>query len=398
MVTARVRVVQVSSDVLPSPPKYGGAIETYIWDVSRVLSDMNVEVHIVSVSNGRETLVVNDNCYIHAYSLSRVENVLRIPRVSVYRNVLLLTIKLSSILSGIEKKYGVIDVVHCHYPATALASLLWRNMSRSKVKYVLTVHGEYSGNILDKVIFSNCDVICAVSNYIKRHIIQKFNIAPEKVKVIHNAVDIDLFKFNRRKAEKIREMLSLRNDPVLLYVGRIIPEKGIHKLIKVMPLILSKFPTTKLVIIGPPGEFSGKRYQYFSHICNLIKLLRIENSVRYLGSLPHQELVGVYSAADICVVPSILNEAFGLVVLEAMACSKPVVAFSAGGIPEIISDGVDGFLVARGNEEELASRIMFLLEHPEARVRIGKNARRKVEREFGYRNLVMKLIKEVYSL
>jgi len=392
-----MRVIQLSSDVLPTPPKYGGAIETYVWNISKFLSQMGVEMHIISVGNSEKTIAVNKNLYVHTYRLPHI-NVLRIPRATIYKNVPFLVIKLSEMLSRVERRYGSIDVVHSHYPSTALASLMWRKIFGSKALFVLTVHGEYTGNILDRFIFSNYDVICAVSNYIKQQITRKFNVDSTRIKVLHNVVDTDLIKFDEVRAKMFREKLGIQNEPLLLYVGRIVPEKGLDKLIKTMPLILSKFPTAKLVIVGPKGDFSGERSQYFSYISHLIKSLKIENSVVYLGSLPSHELVGAYSAADVCIVPSIWNEPFGLVVLEAMACSKPVVAFNVGGISEIISNGIDGFLVPRGEVKELASKILFLLEHPEIRIEMGRNARKKVEREFSYKRLAVRLLEEVYLL
>ncbi|MCC6019313.1 MAG: glycosyltransferase family 4 protein [Candidatus Verstraetearchaeota archaeon] len=391
-----MRVIQLSSDVLPTPPKYGGAIETYVWNISKFLSHMGVEIHVISVGDSEKTIAINKNLYIHTYRLPYV-NVLRIPGAAIYKNAPFLAIKLSEVLSRIERRYGSIDVVHSHYPSTALASLIWRKIFGSKALFVLTAHGEYTGNILDRFIFSNYDVICAVSNYIRQQIIRKFSVDSTKIKVLHNAVDTDLFKFDEIRAKMIREKLGIQNEPLLLYVGRIIPEKGLGKLIKIMPLILSEFPEAKLIIVGPKGDFSGERSQYFSYISHLIKSLKIESSVIYLGSLPIPELVGAYSAADVCVVPSIWNEPFGLVILEAMACSKPVVAFNVGGIPEIISDGIDGFLVARDDEEELASKILFLLEHPEVRIEMGRNARKKVEKEFSYKRLTIRLLEEIYT-
>jgi glycosyltransferase involved in cell wall biosynthesis len=391
-----MRVVQLSSDILPTPPKYGGAIETYVWNISKFLSYTGVEVHVISIGDDEKTLTINKNLYIHTYRLPHV-NILSIPGATIYKNVPFLAIKLSKMLSRIERRYGSIDVVHSHYPSTALASLMWRKIFGSKALFVLTVHGEYAGNILDKFIFSSYDVVCPVSNYIKQQIVRKFYVDLTRIKVLHNAVDTDLFKFDEIRAKMFREKLGTQNEPLLLYVGRIVPEKGLDKLIKIMPLILSRFPTAKLIIVGPKGDFSGKRSQYFSYILHLIKSLKIESSVIYLGSLPIHELAGAYSAADVCVVPSIWNEPFGLVVLEAMACSKPVVAFNVGGIPEIISDGIDGFLVPRVDEKELASKILFLLEHPEVRIEIGRNARKKVEKEFSYKRLAIRLLEEVYT-
>ncbi|MCC6055392.1 MAG: glycosyltransferase family 4 protein [Desulfurococcaceae archaeon] len=391
-----MRVIQISSDVLSTPPKYGGAIETYVWNLSRFLSRIGTEVHVITIGKNERTVIINKNLYVHMYRQPNI-NILRIPRATIYKNVPYLITKLGNILSQIEEIYGSIDVVHAHYPSTALAALIWKRLSRSKALFVLTVHGEYSGNIFDKIIFSNYDIICAVSNYIKQQIVRKFDVLPEKVKVTYNAVDIKFFKINEEKAKNIREKLGIKDGPVLLYVGRIIPQKGLHKLIKAMPLVLSRFPMAKLLIVGPKGDFLTEKNFYFSYIQRLIKLLNLESSVSYLGQLSTYDLISVYSIADVVVVPSLWNEPFGLVIIEAMACSKPVVAFNVGGIPEIISDGIDGFLVPRGNEKELASKILFLLEHPEVRIEIGRNARKKVEREFSYERLAVRLLEEVYT-
>ena len=147
-----MRVVQLSTDVLPTPPKYGGAIETYVWSISKFLSQMGVEVHIISVGNSEKTIAVNKNLYIHTYRLPYI-NVLRIRRATEYKNVPYLVIKLSEMLSRVEWRYGSIDVVHSNYPSTDLASLMWRKIFGSKALFVPTVHGEYTGNILDRLIF-----------------------------------------------------------------------------------------------------------------------------------------------------------------------------------------------------------------------------------------------------
>jgi hypothetical protein len=87
-----MRVIQLSSDVLPTPPKHGGAIETYVWNISKFLPQMGAEVHIISVGNSEKTIAVDKNLYVLTYRLPRI-NVLRIPRATTYKNLPFLVIR-----------------------------------------------------------------------------------------------------------------------------------------------------------------------------------------------------------------------------------------------------------------------------------------------------------------
>ena len=211
-----MRVVQISSDVLPVPPRYGGAIETYIWNISKTLSAMGVEVHILSINTDvkESSIIINDNIYLHTYHLRGVAKILTVPVANVYKNVTYLTFKLNKMLLDIAKTYGSIDVIHSHYPATAIAPIFLRGILRGKMRLVLSVHGEYAGNILDRITFSKYDTILAVSNFIKHHVMQKFNIPSEKIKVIHNAVNTKLFKYDEKGADEIKKRLCLHGCPV----------------------------------------------------------------------------------------------------------------------------------------------------------------------------------------
>lgn len=390
-----MKVFQLSSDVLPVPPRYGGAIETYIWNLSKSLSSHNVDVCILSLDK-KSSFFTTQNLTCRTFKLSLFSRIIRIPILKTYRNFFYLLFIFINIFFDLRKKFGSPDIIHSHYPGTAIVPLIIRPFFK-KTKFILTVHGEYDQNIFDKFILSKYDKILVVSSHIKKKVIENFKVPSEKVVVVHNGVDTNLFKYDYQGAREIRQKLGFTSNHLILFVGRIVPQKGLIELIESLPDILVSVPDAKLIIVGPIGDFSCKRKDdYFKDLMDKTMQLGLGDSVIYLGQIPLQELVKVYSAANLCVVPSVWDEPFGLVVIEAMACSRPVVAFSVGGIPEIIEDCVSGYLVERGNKKELAHKIVMLLSDPEKGEYMGRMGRNRVERYFSYERIAMKLLSQIY--
>lgn len=157
----------------------------------------------------------------------------------------------------------------------------------------------------------------------------------------------------------------------LLYVGRVVPEKGIAYLLQAMRQITS---AARLVVNGDgPGR---------SAALALAQRLGIKDRVDFFGWTSREALLACYEEADLVVVPSVWPEPFGLVGIEAMAYGKPVVAFRSGAIPEWLTDGESGYSVEPGDVVVLAQRIEALLAQPALRVRMGRAARARVARDF----------------
>ena len=147
-----MKVVQLSSDALPVPPRYGGAIETYIWNLSKVLVSKNIDVHIFSLGD-KESSFTTQKIHYHTFNLSTLSKIIRIPRLHTYKNLIYLLFKLNKIFITLSKGSCPSDVIHSHYPGTALIPIILRPFLK-KIKLVLTVHGEYCQNIFDKLIIS----------------------------------------------------------------------------------------------------------------------------------------------------------------------------------------------------------------------------------------------------
>jgi glycosyltransferase involved in cell wall biosynthesis len=191
---------------------------------------------------------------------------------------------------------------------------------------------------------------------------------PRKIVIIPNGVDTSLF----RPAESVK---SPKSDPTILTVCKLIERKGVEYLIYAVKRLVSRYPKLKLRIIG-----DGPKY---TQLIRLVKELDIERNVEFMGKIPHYRLVEQYHDCDIFCLPS-LSDPFPNVVLEAMACGKPVVATKVGGISEIITNGRDGVLVPPADVNSLRNALSKLIQDTEFRDEIGQQAVNTIRQRFSW--------------
>ncbi|MCD1258061.1 glycosyltransferase family 4 protein [Paenibacillus athensensis] len=185
---------------------------------------------------------------------------------------------------------------------------------------------------------------------------------------------------------KLRELGIGEDRRIVLYVGRLIPRKGVHLLLEAMPAIAEQHPQALLIVVG--GAFYGSKREsgYVRKLHRTGNALR--QHVRFVPYVPHQEVASWYRLADVAVVPSVKEEAFGLVNIEAMASGVPVVAARSGGIEEIIAHGTTGYMTTSGCPvTELAAYIVRLLADAELQRAMGEQAVRRVQSLFTWERL-----------
>lgn len=189
---------------------------------------------------------------------------------------------------------------------------------------------------------------------------------------------------------KFPENLSLianNNHPLILTVGRIVNDKGIHYLIRALPKINKN---AKLVVIGDGPALNDLK--------GLAKKLSVDSRVSFIGRLQHKYLEKQFRQSTLVVVPSIWPEPFGIVGIEAMSYGKPVVGFNLGGIPEWLENEKNGFLVEPRNVKDLSKKINRLLGSPFLADRMGKKARQMVKDRFlnrNHTNIAIKLFDKI---
>jgi glycosyltransferase involved in cell wall biosynthesis len=227
-------------------------------------------------------------------------------------------------------------------------------------KTVLTAHSLYEGLeivnrhlfrkiflwILAHVYLMGFDKIILLSN-LDVQVLQQLNIDKKKLAVIPNGLDVTRFESRMKTVTK-------DNSKKILCVGRFDVNKGHQDLIHAIALIPAEIDFIAY-LVGPINN-----RPYFDSLNNLIRQMSLQDKVRVCNSVTDSQLAEYYFNSDIFVLPSRM-ETFGLVILEAMYAGLPIVATRVGGIPDLIVDGENGFLVAPGNPEQLKDRILTLL-------------------------------------
>ena len=203
--------------------------------------------------------------------------------------------------------------------------------------------------------------VLALSEFIREDYLKTSSLDRRYAYILHNCVDTEIFRPGEPSPALRAELGFAPDDFVVLFCGRLEPDKGIHKLLEALGTVEN--PRIKLLIVGSP--FFG-RTQQSSFLRKLEQQARgLEGRVQFTGYIPNEALPAYYHLADVVCVPTLVEEAAGLVAVEAMACGRPVLATRSGGMPEYLA-GSQAVLVDRGPDivGQLAWALQMLYEHP----------------------------------
>lgn len=233
-----------------------------------------------------------------------------------------------------------------------------------------------------KLVYNQMDVNISVSEYNRRRASLIYKIPLDKIIIIPSAVNSGfLCGISSKEAE------SGSSYPMILYVGRLAPRKGVHYLLQAMPHIIKNFSKARLVVVG-----EGPLEHYLK---DLSRRLRLQNSVTFLGYVSDEEIRQLFAVANVVVVPSVF-EGCPLVLLEAMAAGKPVVASAVQAIPEVVKHGFSGLLVKPSNIHEIEHAVVRLLKDESLANYLGENARRTIIKDYTWEKTARRTL-EVYE-
>jgi glycosyltransferase involved in cell wall biosynthesis len=239
--------------------------------------------------------------------------------------------------------------------------------------------------IFEENMLKRSNKIIAVSDFTRRELHQYYKVREDKIRVIHNGVDTKKFQPASDKRKAKQELGFNPDDTAILSVGRLYARKGLFTLIESMPAVVRKFSRAKFIISG-----RGQSDEMKKLVAHAQKLGVIDNIV-FTGYYPDRKLPRLYQAADVFAF-STFYENLPFAVLEALSTGLPVVTTNVGGIPEMIDDGRNGFLVEPFNSHELSDRILYYLEHPSAAAEMALMARKVIEERFDWRIIVKKVL------
>lgn len=231
------------------------------------------------------------------------------------------------------------------------------------------------------------DHIITVSEYLKRILVERYFISPEKITVCYNGVDLE--RFNPKVDGNIlREKYKLKNKKLVLFFGRLVPYKGAQYVIKAAPLIIREVPECFFIVAGASRHDKLK-------IDEMLNVPKLKEKFIFTGYVPDEEVTQLYASCDVFVFPS-LWEGFGIPLAEAQAVGKPVVAFNTCAIPEVVENGLSGILVPPKDWKALANAIIYLLKNYDVASKMGEHGYNKVRKMFTWDDVTRK-VEEAYK-
>ena len=325
-------------------------------EVGKALAARGHEVHILSPALPPRLVGFEDRISFHEVTASPYPLFEGAP----------FSIALASKMADVAGHYGL-EIMHAHYAIPhANAALLARMALEGKLKVITTLHGtditvvgsDPSYLPMVKLAIRESDGVTAVSRYLKDETIRTFGVG-ESIEVIPNFV-----RAPESPTSHCREWLAPKECAVLVHISNFRPVKRVMDVIKTFERVRSQIPA-RLVMVGDgPDRAEAETY---------CREQGIASEVRFTGK--QLDVGPVLACADLFLLPS-ATESFGLAALEAMSYGVPVVAAAVGGVPEVIREGVDGFLCPMGDVDAMAEAAIRILKEPGLRKRMGESARK----------------------
>ena len=367
-------------------PTYGGS-GVVATELGKELANRGHEVHFISYALPIR-LTMNDRVYFH-----EVE-VLTYPLFEYPPYDLVLATKMAEVMTRFD-----LDILHVHYAIPhSISAYLAKMMLRDHVvPYVTTLHGtditlvgnDRSYLPITRFGIEQSDAVTAVSEYLRRRTIQEFQIQ-RPITVIPNFVDCNVY--GPSSDQSLRRRFAQDDEGILTHISNFRPVKRVEDVVGIFALVRKK-RKARLLMVGDGPERPKAEWLANTH--------GIAQDVLFVGK--QNDMNELLAISDVLLLPSEL-ESFGLVALEAMACEVPVIATHVGGIPEVVRDGVDGYLYQVGEVQAMADGCLSILNNPKVRDNLGKAARERATHHFcaskivlEYEDLYHRTINEVRS-
>ena len=362
------------------PPRVVGGIARVVYDLSRTLLKDGHDVTVVTYRDGDVPYYEEDK----GVKVYRVDNYMINPN-NFIDWIMQLNFNLIAKANEIIAEKGNFDVIHAHDWLVAYAAKTLKNSYN--IPIVATIHATEAGrnsgihdetqryiNDTEWMLTYESSEVIVNSNYMKNELQRLFGLPYEKINVVPNGVNMNLFNGIERDYN-FRRRFAMDNEKIILFMGRLVYEKGIQYLIGAMPKILNGYHDSKLVICGKGGMLDELKAQ--------VNAMGISDKVYFAGYMNGKDVQRMYKAADIAVFPS-TYEPFGIVALEAMLSENPIVVSDIGGLNEIVQHRENGMKSYAGNSNSIADSILELLYDHKLCADITKKAKNKVRNEYNW--------------
>ena len=379
------------------PDTAWGGLATVYDSLARALTERGHEVHVICQAIGKPADHMAGEVFVHRVGTNpkRYSAIARV-NYSYHAWLKLREVIRVYVIDIVEATYwGADAILYSLKKRTPLvvridvsASDILRTRNYSGIKELLSLKVL---SRLEALSAKRADRVIAISQDLYNRAIEELHIDPKKVDVVHHGVDTIRY---RCVVSDVRDRLDIpRQSPLVLFVGRLEARKGVHVLRDAMPEILRRMPMTRFILVGRDTNTSLNGGSVKSHLIEEAKGRGFADNLVFIEFLSPDELIELYSACDVFVLPS-LQEGFSMVILESLACGKPIVATSAGGASDIGLMPPSGIMVPPNNASELAQAIVDLLSlSEEDRNLVARKNRELVESRFSIEAWIDQVIK-----
>lgn len=346
-------------------PTYGGS-GVVATELGMELAARGHEIHFISYAPPIRMQLGNGNIHFHEVEVASY------PLFDHPPYALALATKMLEVFESAS-----LDLLHVHYAIPhSVSALLARSMAAPRrLPFITTLHGtditlvgsDRSYLPITRFSIEQSDGVTAISHYLKKRTVDEFEIK-RSIEVIPNFVNCDLYCRSKNPADP--RQWAPNGEPILMHLSNFRPVKRVTDVVEIFALVREKMPA-KLVFIGDGPDRGAAEY--------LARKKKLQRDVFFLGKQDnvHEKL----AAADLFLLPSEL-ESFGLAALEAMACEVPVIASDVGGLPEVVEDGVDGYLVDPGDVRAAGEHAIEILSRADRGREMGQQARINARKKY----------------
>ncbi len=344
------------------------ALHTRRW--VRYFADRGHEVDVVTPLPYVFTHVTSyamDNVRVHTYKNIRTHRGF----LDLAFNLVGLPLRVIQFRSWIKRINP--DLVHVHYINeaalfTVLAGFRPLVVTAYGTDVLITPQRSRLLRGIVSYVVRKADLVTCTGETVKGTLI-KLGVEPSKIDIIYVGTDTDRFR-PRAGDSGLRERLGLHDSPTIVSLRRLEPIYDVGTLVNAVPLVLARCPAAKFVVAGSGSEEEKLRQMAHS--------LGVHDSVRFVGNLSEEEVPSYLASAHIYVSTALSDGGLSASTTEAMACALPVIITDVADNRSWVEDGISGFVIPTGDPQALARRIIYLVEHPEAREEVGANGREVV--------------------
>jgi glycogen(starch) synthase len=379
------------------PPHVVGGLGKHVIDLAPALVSQGIELHILTpqLRDAPSYELTPQGIHVHRIAPPLVAD------NSMVTLVMQANLAMEQAALGLWQRFGGFDLIHAHDWLDATVGIALKHVwqrpliatihatERGRNQGFLT-HNGYSERIDSlewRLTYEAWRVICC-SQFMGTQIHESFQTPRDKLDIIPNGIYTQPSPFaNEEERLAFRRRFVSDDQPLVYYVGRLVYEKGLQVLLDAWPTVLQVMPQARLLIAGTGGYQASLRQQAYE--------LGIAEQVVFAGFISDDERDKLYRVADVAVFPS-LYEPFGIVALEAMAASCPVVVSNTGGLAEVVMPHETGLVVQQNDADSLAWGVLHTLQHPDWSRARAENALLAVRDNFNWHTIAQATV-DVYK-